>query len=117
VQEGWLPTLQHADPIRSLDFKFCNTAKALKKWSQKFIGSIRLQLALGKEVILKLDQAQDQRALSPEEALFTEGAQGQVPRVRNVIFGSPDRETDLIRALIRGACRVWQWAPSRTAPQ
>jgi hypothetical protein len=37
--------------------------------------------------------------------------------VRNVISGSLDRETDLIRALIGGACRVWQWAPSRTAPQ
>jgi hypothetical protein len=37
--------------------------------------------------------------------------------VRNVISGSPDRETDPIRALIGGACRVWQWAPSRVAPQ
>jgi hypothetical protein len=26
--------------------------------------------------------------------------------VRNVIYGSPDRETDPIRALIGGACRV-----------
>jgi hypothetical protein len=34
--------------------------------------------------------------------------------VRNVISGS---ETDPIRALIGGACRVWQWAPSRAAPQ
>jgi hypothetical protein len=32
--------------------------------------------------------------------------------VRNVISGSPDRKTDLIRALIGGACCVWQWAPS-----
>jgi hypothetical protein len=37
--------------------------------------------------------------------------------VRNVISGSPDRKTDLIRTLIGGACRVWQWAPSRAAPQ
>jgi hypothetical protein len=37
--------------------------------------------------------------------------------VRNVISGSPDQETDPIRALIGGACRVWQWAPSRAAPQ
>jgi hypothetical protein len=36
--------------------------------------------------------------------------------VRKVISGSPDRETDPIRALIEGACRVWQWAPSCAAP-
>jgi hypothetical protein len=37
--------------------------------------------------------------------------------VRNVISESPDQETDPIRALIGGACRVWQWAPSHAAPQ
>jgi hypothetical protein len=37
--------------------------------------------------------------------------------VRNVISGSPDRETDPIRALIGGACRVWQWTPSHAASQ
>jgi hypothetical protein len=31
--------------------------------------------------------------------------------VRNMISGSPNRETDPIRALIGGACRVWQWTP------
>jgi hypothetical protein len=31
--------------------------------------------------------------------------------VRNVISGSSNRETDPIRALIGGACRVWQWPP------
>jgi hypothetical protein len=28
--------------------------------------------------------------------------------VRNMISGSPDRETNPIRALIGGGCRVWQ---------
>jgi hypothetical protein len=37
--------------------------------------------------------------------------------IRNVISGSLDRETDPIRALIGGACRVWQWVPSRPATQ
>jgi hypothetical protein len=34
--------------------------------------------------------------------------------VRNVISGL---ETNPIRALIGGACLVWQWTPSRTAQQ
>jgi hypothetical protein len=37
--------------------------------------------------------------------------------VKKVISGSSDRETDPIRALIGGACHVWQWTPSRTASQ
>jgi hypothetical protein len=47
--------------------KLCNTTKSLKRWSQKFVGSIRLQLAMPKEVIFKLEQAQDHRALSVKE--------------------------------------------------
>jgi hypothetical protein len=50
-----------------LDFKLHATTKALRSWSNKFIGSIRLQLAVTREVIFKLDQAQDFRALSAEE--------------------------------------------------
>jgi hypothetical protein len=52
-----------------------------------------------------------------QDALGDRFCESQDQTVRNVIFGSPDRETDSIRALIRGACRVWQWAPSRAAPQ
>jgi hypothetical protein len=38
----------------------------------------------------------------------------RVLHVRNVISGL---ETNPIRALIGGACLVWQWAPSHTAQQ
>jgi hypothetical protein len=37
--------------------------------------------------------------------------------VKKVISGSLDRETDPIRALIGGVCRVWQWTPSHAVPQ
>jgi hypothetical protein len=40
VTDGWRETPAHADAFRSLDFKMTNTAKALKPWSQKFIGSV-----------------------------------------------------------------------------
>ena len=51
-------------------FKFCSVAKALKSWSSKRIGSIRLQLSLAREVILGLDVAEESRALSDEEKLL-----------------------------------------------
>lgn len=53
--------------FRALDYKFCNTAKVLKQWSQKFVGSIRLQLAVAREVTLKLEQAQERRTLTADE--------------------------------------------------
>jgi hypothetical protein len=67
VKEGWQCDLQHADEFRRLDHKFRNTAKSLKRWSQKNVGSIRLQLAIAREVVFKLKQAQDSRALSAAE--------------------------------------------------
>jgi hypothetical protein len=67
VAEGWRASLHNADPFRNLDYKLRNTAKALKSWSQKHVGSIRLQLAVARELIFKLEQAQDYRALSTEE--------------------------------------------------
>jgi hypothetical protein len=42
IAEGWRLTLQNADPFRVLDFKLHNTENAFKKWSQKFVGSVRL---------------------------------------------------------------------------
>jgi hypothetical protein len=50
--------------FKSLYHKLHCTAKALRSSSQKFISNIRLQLAIAIEVIFKLDQAQDDRALS-----------------------------------------------------
>jgi hypothetical protein len=38
--------------------KLRSTVKALRSWSQKNIGSIRIQLAVAKDVILQLDRAQ-----------------------------------------------------------
>lgn len=61
-------TLIHADPCRILDHKLRNVAKALKSWSDKRLGSVRLQLALAREVIHRFDVAQEMRALSAPEA-------------------------------------------------
>lgn len=57
----------NVDAFRCLDYKLRNTAKALKSWSAKRIGCIRLQLAIAKEILYRLDWAQDFRALAPHE--------------------------------------------------
>jgi hypothetical protein len=59
VATGWCYPVQNADPFHTLDTKFHNTARAMKSWSQKFIGSIRFQLGVAKEVIFQLDRVQE----------------------------------------------------------
>ena len=71
VEEAWNTSppwsQDDIDAFRCLDFKLRNTAKALKSWSAKHIGSVRLQLVIAKEIVLRLDSAQDVRALQPHE--------------------------------------------------
>ena len=71
MEEAWNAPLPWShtdvDAFRCLDFKLCNTAKALKSWSAKQIGSVQLQLAIAKEIIYRLEAAQDFRTLAPHE--------------------------------------------------
>ena len=50
-----------------MDYKIRNVARTLKSWSMRKIGSVRLQLAIAREVTLRLDCAQDLQPLSTEE--------------------------------------------------
>jgi hypothetical protein len=59
--------LRDANPFKQLDWLFRNTTKSLKNWSDRFIGSIRLQLEITKEVVAKLEVARDSRQLAPHE--------------------------------------------------
>ena len=71
VEEAWNAPYpwshDDVDAFRCLDFKFRNTAKALKSWSAKHIGSVRLQLAIAKEIVFRLDSAHDTRSLQPHK--------------------------------------------------
>lgn len=70
---AWQPTLRDADHLRILDYKLRNTARALHSWSQRFVGSIRLQLAITWELAQRLDTAQESTTLTqPEQELRRE---------------------------------------------
>ena len=70
VEAGWSAALYHVDPFRALDFKLRSVAKTLKSWSAQRIGSIRLQLAIAREVILGLDVTEESRLLSDHEKIL-----------------------------------------------
>jgi len=49
------------DAFRVLDIKLRATATALKSWSAKHVGNVRLQLAIAKEIVFRFDCAQENR--------------------------------------------------------
>jgi hypothetical protein len=61
VQQAWTCPWPEADAFRALDYKLRNTAVALKKWSAKHVGSVRLQLAIAKEVVYRFECTQERR--------------------------------------------------------
>lgn len=65
VAVAWSRPVSDVDPFRLLDCKLRYVARALMSWSATRIGSVRFQLALARELLLRLDEAQDFRALSP----------------------------------------------------
>lgn len=67
VTEAWAHAPVNVDACRALDYKLRSTAKALRSWSMKNVGSVRLQLFMARELIAQLDAAQDSRLLTDEE--------------------------------------------------
>jgi hypothetical protein len=59
VKAFWSAPRPDADPLRLIDHLLCDTAKALVKWSAKAVGSIRMQIQVAKEVIFRLEVAQE----------------------------------------------------------
>lgn len=73
VERAWGCNTGNADACRTLDIKFRQTAKALKSWSRRLVGSVRHQLFMAREVISQLDVAQERCELADEEfALWVE---------------------------------------------
>jgi hypothetical protein len=67
VQRAWHYPLWNATPFARLDWLFRNTARFLKSWSDRFLGNVRLQLALANEVVSRLEAARGRRALAMHE--------------------------------------------------
>ncbi|KAM0825513.1 hypothetical protein ACQ4PT_069506 [Festuca glaucescens] len=67
VAEAWNKNISATDPIRRVHIKLARTAKALKRWQRQCIGDLRIQIATAKEIILRMDQAEEARPLSDEE--------------------------------------------------
>ena len=66
VADAWHST-HCSDPFRRLMQRMQITARKLTSWSMRTVGNVRLKLAISRELLLRLDTAQESRPLSPHE--------------------------------------------------
>jgi hypothetical protein len=67
VVDVWNSVQATTCPFNTLDRKLKETTKKLQTWSDRKVGHVRSQLALAKEILHRLEMAQDGRILSPAE--------------------------------------------------
>lgn len=67
VCRAWQCPLRDADPFKRLDWLLRNTDRRLQSWSSRFVGSVRMQLEIAKEVVHRLEAARDRRPLAMHE--------------------------------------------------
>jgi hypothetical protein len=65
VQDAWSkPVCSSCAPLKRLHIKLACTAKGIKAWRKTKVGDTKLQLAITKELILRLETAQEDRLLT-----------------------------------------------------
>ncbi|XP_010236490.1 uncharacterized protein LOC104584074 [Brachypodium distachyon] len=67
VSTAWNVPALSRNPLVRLRIKLGQTARSLRAWSKGLFGDARQQLHLAVEIVLRLDEAQDHRPLSPLE--------------------------------------------------
>lgn len=67
VQQSWDAPVQPSSPLERISIKLKRLNRALQSWSDKRVGHVKTQLALAREILHRLEMAQDNRALSGEE--------------------------------------------------
>ena len=64
---SWSLPLQNFCPFEKISLKFKRLAKCLQSWGHKEVGNVNARLGLAREVLHRLEMAQDIRSLSREE--------------------------------------------------
>jgi hypothetical protein len=64
VAASWNLPVQSSCPLERVSLKLKRLARELQSWGHKEVGNVRVQLGLAREVLHKLEMAQDIRILS-----------------------------------------------------
>jgi len=114
VTAAWLAPQPVSNPFRLLDQKFRMVATDLKRWSSSKVGSIRLQLAMAKEVILCFDEEQEKRQLQVWEQDMHNMLKGQSSWAG--VFVMHDCQATLESNFLKGGGRKYLLLPSSGLP-
>ena len=78
VQDAWSSVSSKGNPYVVLDAKLRATTKSLKKWSDRWIGNVKLQIGIAMEVIFRLDKAMESRPLTEQEGALRKLLKGKL---------------------------------------
>lgn len=67
VENSWKEPIGGSCPIERVSLKLKRLTRALQSWSQRQVGHIKTEHALAREILHRLEIAQDQRQLTREE--------------------------------------------------
>ena len=67
VAQSWEQLVSASCPMEQIAMKLKRLTKALQSWSKKQVGHVKTQLGLAREILHRLEIAQDSRTLTPEE--------------------------------------------------
>ena len=85
VTAAWVKPVHSLSAVRRLHIKLARVAKALKAWHKKRFGDLRMQSAIAKEVIARLDCAQEQRPLSTAERKMRVNLRARIQGIATII--------------------------------
>ncbi|XP_073363300.1 uncharacterized protein [Aegilops tauschii subsp. strangulata] len=94
VEVAWHSVPADADPFRRLFARLKATARCLQSWGSRSVGHITSQLTTARELIYRLDVAQDHRALSPIETWLRR-------ELKRTYLGLASLERCLVRERVR----------------
>jgi hypothetical protein len=66
--QAWQQPIKPSDPLARLDNMLKMMVQELQRWSATMIGEIKAQLLMARELVLRLDIAQELQQLSKEES-------------------------------------------------
>lgn len=67
IEEAWNEDHNHVAPYHVIHHRLRKTSIKLKALSKTLFSNVKIQLHMAREIILRLDTAQESRSLSPEE--------------------------------------------------
>ena len=85
VNSAWKRPVTTTSAIRRLHVKLSRVAKDLKKWHKKNFSDLRMQMAVAKEVIGRLDVAEEGRPLTAHERGLRVSLRARIQGIASII--------------------------------